>query len=280
MIWTHSEDMHLAFGLLKALRMRIPRVVAQSIWLPEGLANAGPFRGWWYRRLLRSEFQHVSHTSINARLLSEWDARLDSRVALYGISPDLWMARDGAPEKGPTGGDEVHVVAFGNDRHRDWTAMSGLADSAVGTVRVSVASKVVGVYELSEGRENMSVTPVSSVDAARGLLGAADIVAVPLRSNSHASGITAILEAVYAGRPVVASSGGGLEEYFPAGTIFYVERNALPADWLEAIRAALGCGRERVEAVRRFAFERRLTSAGYTERLLALSEDYLEKPYG
>ncbi len=51
----------------------------------------------------------------------------------------------------------------------------------------------------------------------------ADLVVVPLKPNLHASGITVIEEAVILGLPVICSHAGGLEAYFSAEEVFYVE---------------------------------------------------------
>ena len=40
-----------------------------------------------------------------------------------------------------------------------------------------------------------------------------DVVAVPLRMNAHASGLTVAFEALQAGRPLVITRTGGVEEY-------------------------------------------------------------------
>ncbi|MGF6750202.1 glycosyltransferase involved in cell wall biosynthesis [Paraburkholderia sp. MM5482-R1] len=48
------------------------------------------------------------------------------------------------------------------------------------------------------------------------------MIVVPLRPNSHASGITVMLEAAAVGKPMVATDVGALRDYFPADEAAYV----------------------------------------------------------
>ncbi len=50
----------------------------------------------------------------------------------------------------------------------------------------------------------------------------ADVIVVPLRPNSHASGITVMLEAAAVGKPMVVTNVGALQDYFPAREAAYI----------------------------------------------------------
>ena len=71
-------------------------------------------------------------------------------------------------------------------------------------------------------------------DQLRAAYAGAAVAVVPLTENVHASGITAILEAVLAGVPVIASDVGGLRSYFGDNEIVFV-----PAGDADALRAAI-----------------------------------------
>ena len=64
--------------------------------------------------------------------------------------------------------------------------------------------------------------PAKTNDQLRAAYGRASVAVVPLTENAHASGITAILEAILAGVPVIASDAGGLRSYFTDNEVIFV----------------------------------------------------------
>ncbi len=103
----------------------------------------------------------------------------------------------------------------------------------------------------------------------------ADIVVVPLIRNKHASGITVILEAVCAGRPVIATGTGGLRGYFSDSEVYYVP----PRDPEQLAMAIEECATKADDTLLRARnaqdklLAADLTTRGYALRHVALTKE-------
>jgi glycosyltransferase involved in cell wall biosynthesis len=83
---------------------------------------------------------------------------------------------------------------------------------------------------------------------------------IAVADNSHASGITTLLEAVAAGTPVVATRAGGLDDYFSDDEVLFVPLGS-SAELAAAVERALA---NPTEAARRAATARAAQdAAGY-----------------
>jgi Glycosyl hydrolases family 16/Glycosyl transferases group 1 len=107
----------------------------------------------------------------------------------------------------------------------------------------------------------------------------ADLVALALKPNLHASGITVIEEATVFGLPVVCTDAGGLTAYFGEGEVRYVPPGG-PAALQEALAALAAdpteCARM-VERAQRRMLDAGLTSRDFAKRHAELSRDLLRE---
>ncbi|WP_322102771.1 glycosyltransferase family 4 protein [Paraburkholderia sp. J41] len=219
-IWTHTEQEHLAVALVLLMLAkkggRRPLLLAQSVWLLDRWQGYGSVRRALYRRLLARADLLTTLASENAALCREYFGR-EARHVFYGLNtndfplcpPSHW--KPNAP---------VRVAAIGNDRDRDWsTLVSALGNDARYQVRIATRRHMPA----STRAANVEIVRVSGIQQQHALYDWADIVVVPLRPNSHASGITVMLEAAALGKPMIATKVGALEDYFDEKAASYVE---------------------------------------------------------
>lgn len=211
-VWTHTEREHLAVAWLQLLtpRARKVPVVAQSVWLWDRWAGYGPVRRWLTAGLLRTHAVELVHSRLNLE---------DSRRAVPGRRVELVPFGSAAAASGDTPSDSVPremprrplVLAVGNDADRDW----GLLAAVAGLIREAdfrIASRSRAARSV-DWPENVTLREAGSAEELRRLYLAADVVALPLRANRHASGATVCIEALAAGRRIVANAAGGIEDY-------------------------------------------------------------------
>lgn len=164
------------------------------------------------RALARSTVFVLSPLQLPA-LRDRWGvAPWRSHFVTFGVDQHFWQ---------PVDGQSDGVLVVGNDRHRDHlTAIR--ATQALGHRITVVTTQDVPVPH---------VAFLSHRDLRQAYADHA-VVAVATRPNLHASGVTVALEAMACSRPVVATRGGGLEEYItpetgvlvPAGDVRAMER--------------------------------------------------------
>ena len=103
------------------------------------------------------------------------------------------------------------------------------------------------------------------------------MIVVPLHPNHHASGITVLLEAVMAGKAVVATVIGGLSDYFSDDAISYVPVHD-PRSLRETV-AALGVDpegtTERIRRAQRELVSKDLTTRGFARQHVMLTHQML-----
>ncbi|CAB3750769.1 glycosyltransferase [Paraburkholderia humisilvae] len=220
-IWTHTEQEHLAVALLLLLhdyrfRDRVrPLLLAQSIWLFDKWSDYGVLRRWLYRKLIARADVLTTHSTLNAALCQRYLQR-DAIKVCYGLNtgdfpvrqPDAWEPHT-----------PLRIAAIGNDRDRDWrTLIEAFGNDARFEVRLATRRRV----PVSLRAPNVEIASASGIEKQRQLYEWADLMVVPLRPNSHASGLTVTLEAAAVGKPMVVSDVGGLTEYFSASAASYV----------------------------------------------------------
>jgi len=180
--------------------------------------------------------------------LARWGAN-DARWLPFGIDADFWTPEgDSDPE---------YIVSAGNDRHRDHATLVNGVESAVsmsGRGRLLLAS-----------RRDINVPPRLGKrvdflphDVLRSEYRRAQVVAIATKPNLHCSGITAILEAMACGRPVVATDTPGMRDYVRHGTDGFLVPPGDPAAFGTAIAELISdvclanrmghAGRERIES--------------------------------
>lgn len=185
-------------------RTRSVPVVSGVIWAssPEAPARV--------RALLKYAFhptRHALFTLSNAQvttLRSITNAEAD--YIPFGIDAEFWK-HSGAPRS-----NKRLVVSAGNDRHRDYDLLipAVLRSHPENLLAIATSKPIVG-------NDRLLVEPLSHLGL-RDLYGQARVVAVATRRNDHCSGVTALLEAMSCGRPVVATAHPGMDDYIQHGT--------------------------------------------------------------
>jgi glycosyltransferase involved in cell wall biosynthesis len=206
-IWTHTEREHLAVALLQRFRLgrrRVP-VLAQSVWLWDEWPGYGRLRRSLVAWLLRSHPVELVHSALNAAASRE---HVPGRLVLQVPFGTQGVGRAEAP---PARADRPVVLALGNDRHRDWDLLAAVAD-ALPDLDFVVASSSRRARAAPWGA-NVVVTPLVGAARLREAYARADAVVLPLGRNLHASGATTAIEAMTAGRPLVVSRAGGIDDY-------------------------------------------------------------------
>lgn len=219
-VWTHTESQHLGvaavLGLVGCRSGAGPRLLAQSVWLFDRWNGLSWLRRALYRVLIRRADVLTVHSTMNRDIARSLFP--DSRVELvpFGVCTDDMVQPSVRPPDGT-----IRVLAVGNDRHRDWSTLL----DALGATE-SVELRIVSQTLKKSAVERYPHADVLSVRGNAELLELyrwADVVALPLEPNQHASGITVLQEAVIRGVPVVVSDTGGLRTYFDDRCVVFVE---------------------------------------------------------
>jgi glycosyltransferase involved in cell wall biosynthesis len=229
-IWTHTEQEWLSAALMLLMngkRDTQPLLLAQSVWLIDKWPNYGVLRRWFYRKLIGRADLLTTLARDNAELCREYFGR-EATQLFYGLNtrdfpvqqPKAWQPNT-----------PLRIAAIGNDRDRDWeTLIKAVGNDPRFAVRLATRRRIPRALRSL----NVQVAPAAGLKKQRELYDWADVVVVPLRPNTHASGITVMLEAAAVGKPMVVTNVGGLEDYFSARAAAYVP----PFD-ADALREAL-----------------------------------------
>ncbi|MPW21273.1 glycosyltransferase [Paraburkholderia sp. CNPSo 3157] len=232
-IWTHTEHEWLSVALMLLMnggRMkheRQPLLVAQSVWLLDKWPDYGLLRRWFYRKLIDRADLLTTLARDNAELCGQYFGR-DATQLFYGLNTRDFPVQ---PPKQWQPHMPLRIAAIGNDRDRDWeTLIKAVGNDPRFAVRLATRRRI----PRSLRALNVNVAPAAGLAKQRELYDWADVIVVPLRPNSHASGITVMLEAAAVGKPMVVTNVGGLQDYFSARAAAYVP----PFD-ADALRDAL-----------------------------------------
>ena len=258
-VWTHTEREHLAVAVLRILRRGRFRVLAQTVWLWDEWPRLPAWRRALARRLLRTHEVEALLSDANAEA-SRREVPDRTVVMIPFGTADTSTA--GASEPGDS--PEAHVVAPGNDRHRDWALLEEVARLLPET-RFSVFSAARAATSRSWPPNVTIETAASVVDLAR-VYATASAVALPLKPNLHASGITVANEAMSAGTPLVVSDAGGVGPYVDSPGCHLAPVGDAPG-FAEALRAAFAHDRDAItERLRSRRRELGLTQQDYVYR--------------
>jgi glycosyltransferase involved in cell wall biosynthesis len=213
-VWTHTESQFLAVAAFVAFSKKRPKILGQSIWLFDRWESLNFFHKFLYRRLIDNVDILTVHSSSNlAAIKSIFPGKL-AKLVLFGIPSEHMKAPSVRSSK------PLRILAIGNDRHRDWHCFAKALDGIPNSHAVILSSSAP--HSLMKNRPNLQIMQAHSNSELLERFAEATVVCVPLKYNLHASGITAIQEAVLAGVPVIATATGGLEDYFGPDTIRYV----------------------------------------------------------
>ena len=220
-VWTHTELEHLAVLLLFRLglaRQGRPKLIAQSVWLYDRWHQLSALRRWAYRRLLVGADILTTLSPENLEIARQLFPTQRVELVTFGIdSSEMRPARRREIRR------PVHILSLGNDMHRDWDTLIK-ACRGWNECDVKIGGKRIG-RSLRRHTRNFSnleiVTPGSTAEL-RQLYEWADLVVIPLKHNSHVSGITVISEAIISGVPVICTDTGGLRSYFSGDEVRYI----------------------------------------------------------
>jgi glycosyltransferase involved in cell wall biosynthesis len=217
-IWTHTEHEYLSVALVLLMsgrRTAPPLLLAQSVWLLDKWPDYGMLRRWLYRKLIARADVLTTLASENAELCQRYLGRKATHV-YYGLNTGDFPVRAPGEWQPHT---PVRIAAIGNDRDRDWeTLIKAFGNDPRYHVRLATRRKIAAKLRAS----NVDIAPAAGLKKARELYDWADLVLVPLRPNSHASGITVMLEAAALGKPMVVTGVGALDDYFSYQAAAYV----------------------------------------------------------
>ncbi|MBU2326286.1 MAG: glycosyltransferase [Alphaproteobacteria bacterium] len=234
-IWTHTESQYLAVAAVARLRGIRTKIIGQTVWLFDSWNMLSAPKRYLYSFLIKRVDVLTFLSPANMQVAKTLFPDSDLRLVSFGIPAETTVAPKVRHQK------PMKILAIGNDRHRDWRTLvdvvRGQPDFALTILSGTVPRRLVA------GISNVEVHLAKSTRELTDGFDAASVVCVPLQENLHASGITAIEEAVLAGVPVIASDTGGLRHYFSDKEIIYVppgDRSAL----LEALLHVRDCPEE------------------------------------
>ncbi|MGH8778559.1 glycosyltransferase [Paraburkholderia sp.] len=217
-IWTHTEQEYLSVALVLLLagrRKAPPLLLAQSVWLLDKWPHYGALRRWLYRKLIARADVLTTLASENADLVRQYFGR-DATHVYYGLNTQDFPVQTPAEWKPHT---PLRIAAIGNDRDRDWETLIGaFGNDPRFAVRLATRRRI----PKSLRALNVEIAPASGLRKQHELYDWADVVVVPLRPNTHASGITVMLEAAAVGKPMIVTQVGTLEDYFSPQAAAYI----------------------------------------------------------
>ncbi|MGA7780099.1 MAG: glycosyltransferase, partial [Paraburkholderia sp.] len=270
-IWTHTEQEYLSVALLLLLngrRSAPPLLLAQSVWLLDKWKDYGLLRRWVYRKLIARADVLTTLASENAQLCEQYFGRKATHV-YYGLNTgDFPVARPRTwqPHR------SVRIAAIGNDRDRDWeTLIKAFGNDERYTVKIATRRRIPAKLRAA----NVEIAPAAGLKKARELYEWADLVLVPLRPNSHASGITVMLEAAALGKPMVVTQVGSLDDYFSRNAASYVPPFNPPAlrDAVDKLVAAPDDALAQAQAASDELLSRDLTTRQFALQHVRITED-------
>lgn len=177
-------------------------VVSGVIW---GSARDAPLRT---RALLRHAFRPGRHALFVLSQAQLTSLRSMTTVAVdyvpFGIDADFWTQFHALEP------NQRLVVSAGNDRHRDFdTLVRGVLANPGNRLAIATSRAI-------RSGERLQVGPLPHREL-RDLYRRATVVAITTKPNDHCSGVTALLEAMSCGRPVVATLNPGMDDYVEHG---------------------------------------------------------------
>lgn len=207
-VWSTVDTVGIPLALLERARVvRTPFVYA-SIGLLERIEQLRtPVARRVYRRAIGSAAVVVAYGHAEAHALRKWLAPLplppDVRFVPFGVDTEFF--RPEAPRA------EIDVLALGGDPRRDYALLAHVA-GRLPTVAFSVVASSEQARGLAAAPPNVAVESDVPFAEVRRRLGAARVVALPVRDNRYSGATTTLLQAMAMARPVVVSRTAAIAE--------------------------------------------------------------------
>jgi hypothetical protein len=248
-------------GILSASLVRRP--TAYLCW---GLPQATGSRAALFLRTerLRAILQRVDTLLVNDVITRDEIRRLAGREAT--VIPLVVDTEYFA--FAPAAGRENFVLVPG-DNDRDENLVLELARRGISVVRITRSPRIAAIYRDRAGGSNPTVRLCAAFSELRSCYQRAAAVLLPLTSDNHAAGQTALLEAVACGAPVVMSATRTSTILRDFKSILTC-RSRRADDWIAKIEEAKHLATSHPEAVRTAAASIHLSHhpAAVAERLL------------
>jgi glycosyltransferase involved in cell wall biosynthesis len=274
-VWTHTESQYLAVLLLFQARRRSrrPKLIAQSVWFFDRWNRWSLPRRWFYAWLMQQADVLTVHSPENLQSARELFPMCRSEIVPFGIRTEPIRPR--RPRKLH---EPIRVLSLGNDRHRDWATLVNAVRGWEQCELRLVSRRIPRALVRDAG--NVEVVCPKTNDELMALYEWADIVALAIKPNLHASGITVVEEATVCGVPVICTDTGGLKAYFSDDEVKYV-----PPCQPEALRRQIAslaedvdAGVSRVTRARKRMVAAGLSSRDFARRHAKLSRELLGAP--
>jgi glycosyltransferase involved in cell wall biosynthesis len=271
-VWTHTELEHLGVLLLFALlgRHDRPKVIANCVWLFDVWPHLSWMRRSMYRQLLNRADLVTTLSPENLKVARQVLPSVRCECVLTGTVVQKNESVHRNPIHRP-----VRIASLGTDMHRDWKTLAEAFGDFPG-YEVRIGSTKVN-RKLIKGLNNIAILPARTAKDVRALYEWADFVAVSLKPNLHASGITVVFEAIASAVPVICTDTGGLRAYFSEAEIAYVPPFAPAAMRRMAEQLSIDDNRRfnMVVSAQRRLLSADLTAEGFAMRNRRLSEKLL-----
>lgn len=271
-VWTHTELEHLGvlslFGLLR--QRHRPKLIANCVWLFDRWARLSWIRRSLYQQLLKRADIVTTLSPENLEVARQLLPSVRCECVLFGVV----VQRMVSPRKSALQ-QRVRIASLGSDMHRDWETLLA-AFGNIPRYEVRIASSKIN-RKLLAGLNNVQLTPVQTADDVASLYEWADLAAIALKPNLHASGITVVFEATVSAVPSICTDTGGLRAYFSDAEVAYVPPSA-PLTMRAAAEELSNDDEQRfsmiVKAQNRL-ISAELTAQGFAMRNRRLSEELL-----
>jgi glycosyltransferase involved in cell wall biosynthesis len=262
--------------LARAGVLRRP-LVYTAVGLPERLVQLrGAFARRLYAAALRRSRALVAYSAVEAEWLRSWIGPGGPPVVFvpFGVDVDAFRpVADASPA--------VDVVSVGADPQRDFELLA-----AVASRRPELSFRLVTTADRARSLgalpSNVALETDLLLEDVRGRLGAARVVALPVRANTYSGATTVLLQAMAMARPVVVSRtdaiarGYDLEDGINCRLVTPGDADELERALLETLagaEAAVSLGLRARETIERsFSWER------YTDALWEILSPLVNAP--
>jgi glycosyltransferase involved in cell wall biosynthesis len=228
-VWTHTESQYLAILLLlrSTPRNRRPKLIAQSVWLFDQWHTLPALKQRLLSMLIRQADILTVLSPANLAVAKRLFPEVRSELVLFGIAVDRKVEPALRPAE-----KTLNIVSLGNDVHRDWPLLIAAVANQPGWT-LKIASQKIKPSSIGDAT-NVEIVSLTTNEEIFALYQWADVLALAIKPNLHASGITVVEEAAVLGVPVVCSDIGGLRAYFSDAEVRFV-----PPQDVNALRSAI-----------------------------------------